>query len=168
MSTTKVIKRTPDLGLKIRLQPVAEAAPCDCAPGGSGCEVTDTLWAAIPVVYQFEDYGYIEGGVSYDTERQPLDPRNMMTAPNGEGEPEKVHYGVPLGPSVDDVIWTWSAAEASAAGVTVQQIGGAIEVAILSRFTDHSEDVRLPVLFTALCGTTEVGWLRLTVAWNAH
>lgn len=161
--STKVIQRTPSLGLRIRLQPVA--ASCDCPPAG-GCDVLHSYWLEPPSVINEEWGDWIRHESRYDDETLPVDPRNYKIVPPEEGEPPTIVYGFLSGAAVDGVTWAWSGAEA--AGVVVRQIGGAVEVSVTARAKDYAQSPRLPVVFTASCGTTEVAWLRLTVYWDAH
>lgn len=78
--STKVIQRTPSLGLRIRLQPAPQAAaPCECESGG--CDVDGVAWAVMPQYI----YGPDEGWGEWASWQAPALGTEVALAVSGDG-----------------------------------------------------------------------------------
>lgn len=118
--STKVIKRTPDLGIGIKLQPLSAPAP-DAPPAQTPCDVTGAYWALTldsqwqqlepdpwnaiwPVsvgnyVADVEIGDYLDSGYSYELWRIT---RCAIRMDRRAGL-----VGIALGPAAAGVRWTW-------------------------------------------------------------
>lgn len=151
---SRVVKRTPDLGLKIRLQRVGDYGGAVSAPVGSGggsgpvpCSVSGVSWAL---------------GLPYDSHFMDrigaVDPPEFWVVSSAL-RTRRV-FGVPFGDAPDDVDWTWSWSAAPERGETVEQVGSLLLVTLPNT---HDQGVAYDrwLSASAYCGGAQVGTLSL-------
>lgn len=193
--STKVIKRTPDLGIGIKLQPLGAAgAPADPsvpAPAAHSCAVASVGWAWD---YRTFDPNFISapssdfpmGGPMVNVD-ETVDGRAVrigVTPPAWmpewwEGEHDAyIFYGVPEGEAIAGVSWTWeitglaeaedaiSAGEAQWSGLVVDSVGPLLRVRI-GDLEPAAAIWSVTITATARCGSEEVGTLSLVAGANS-
>lgn len=166
MSGLKVIKRTPDLGIKIRLQPVVVPAPALApgpAAGGCPCEATGVAWADIPHLH-LDDYGdwlqHAPFSPSLDTPG-----RMQIEQPQDYGawSPTVRMVGVPLGAQTAGVTWVLDWLTPATYGVSVASSGPVFIVTIPPRPVAGDGFDPSVLQARALCGDVLVGTLELEI-----
>lgn len=152
---TRVVKRTPDLGLTLRLQRVAELGGAVVAlpDAGSGaepgaCSVSGVTWAL----------GLPYGFSSMDDFDPVLPSIQLPSAAYGN----RTLFGIPLGDSPGGVVWQWSWSSAPAHGETVEQSGAVLVVTVPSSDSYFVFYERY-LSASAYCGDSLVGTLNLRV-----
>lgn len=155
---TRVVKRTPDLGLTLRLQRVAELGGAVVAlpDAGSGaepgaCSVSGVTWAlGLPYDQHFLD--------DVDTG----EPSILLPS---VAYRNRTLFGIPLGDSPGGVVWQWSWSSAPERGETVEQSGAVLVVTVPS--SDFVDDRYARYLSaSAYCGDSLVGTLNLRVFYD--
>lgn len=114
---TRVVQRTPNLGLSIRLQPLAADAdllPLRPAPDPdpdpdpdpvSGCEVSGVAWGTLPTtIGPYQTYSPIVYSTDGGATNWRLDPRSVY----GSTPVTSTVVGIPSGASIDGVRWEWA------------------------------------------------------------
>lgn len=185
MSAPKVIKRTPDLGLKIRLQPVADAGPA-AAPGGCPCNATGVVWLVRPTyVYEASEWGdYADwyfpslstseavgvtewGSLVYGEENPRPDTFIRTGAPYYyEGEPASqavVFVAAPVGPEVRGIQWSVDRVGSEAFSIEIDISGPFASVTLNPAVLDDLLPGFTTLTLTARCGDAVVGELQLQV-----
>lgn len=120
--STKVIKRTPDLGIGIKLQPLSAPAP-DAPPAQTPCDVTGAYWAAtLGTTYRADSpdfYSWVSGPTVNEFVADVEMPPYFAAADDWTYEYWRLSrvglrmdmrygfIGVPFGPSTGGVTWTW-------------------------------------------------------------
>ena len=170
---TRTIQRTPDLGIGIRLrrtvQPVASdaaaavpAPPPPTPPGG--CEVEGVLWAVAPGFYSDGEYSWFEfpwldGGADVS----PAD--IIIGLPRIDWEQSAYAlYGIPAGPAIDGVVWTWEWDDEPSHGEDVRQTGPLLAVTLHPTTHMGGSDYLRTLTAVAHCGGEAVGVLTLRVS----
>ena len=106
-----VIKRSPDIGIGIRLRRVTESESSDTDQSGEQpeCRIDRVIWAPIPAEMS-EDIG---GGEIVKWLQPPnfggddLQHISAEVPSLGWGAPDSTFYGLPVGAGVCGVAWTW-------------------------------------------------------------
>lgn len=184
--STKVIKRTPDLGIGIKLQPLGDAAeqPVPAAAAQS-CVVSGVGWAwdyrsFDPTSVSNPSADFPLGGPLVNVDENVggravrinvTPPAWMADAWSGEHD-AYIFYGVPEGDAIAGLSWTWEVSgvtEAQAAiggaggqwsGLVVDSVGPLLRVRIGD--LDPADAVwSVTITATARCGTDDVGTLSL-------
>lgn len=180
MSAPRIIKRTPDFGLRIKLQPLAEAGPA-AAPAG-GCDVTGVMWVAYPNLqeYRWGEEVWYERVFPHvgpdeqvgDSINQSGDAAFIYVSPpyfysysdESERPPSNVYAGVALGPQTRNV--QWSAERSGSLFPITVDTSGPVALVTLTPFQIDGgpnwftfENITL----TARCGDAVVGVLRMQV-----
>ena len=160
----RVVQRTPNLGLSIRLQPLAaDADPLpmppspDPDPTGCPCSATAVTWGEIP--------GYISrrGGFSFGITGSsiPYTSASVYAPASDLGETHAwTLVGIPLGDAVGGVEWDFSWASPPIWGESASSSGPLLFVSIPA--TESGADQN-SLAATARCGETVIGQLTLTV-----
>lgn len=163
MSGLKVIKRTPDLGIKIRLQPVVEPVE-PVGPVGCPCEATGVEWADMPYWYEYDDGsgGFFLPGELSPIEDNPGRISHFQYEDYGEGIVHRF-VGVPIGPKTAGLRWELEWLAPATLGVSAVSSGPVVIVTVPryplgSDLTDSSI-----VRASAYCGDVLVGVLELEI-----
>lgn len=149
--TTRVINRSPDFGLKIKLQKSTDHGGEGPAPA---CDIERFEWL---------------GG--YDQERRISPPsfdgihlRSPSSAVIGYQENGLTYrlVGSPVGKSMQNIVWEWSWAGRLAAVLDVQQVGQLLQVTWNDhRLRDYPDMISATLTAIAYCRDTEIGSLSL-------
>lgn len=165
---SRVVQRTPNLRLNIRLQRLAaepDALPLlvppdpdpDPDPEPAGCDVSGVRWAELPPFVTGKGWGYakpyVEAGLDY------LSVVAVSTSANPSYTLSLI--GVPLGAQVAGVLWQWSWITPPTKGETVKADGPLLFVDIPAAKAGTGYENLLTA--NAYCGTSLVGTLRLRI-----
>ena len=154
---TRVVKRTPDVGLKLRLQRIGVDTPVALGqtttpPDPGGCEVSSVHWC---VRLPFDDFS------SHEFWRS--DYIRIQSPDAWYGAPAVVVFGVPLGAATGAVSWLWSWSEPPTRDESVVQSGPVLIVTVPpTDLGDYPDYLRI-LSATAYCGGVAVGSLELRV-----
>lgn len=169
----RVVQRTPNLGLSIRLQrqaaapdplpqPPAPDPDPDPDPGGCPCDATGVTWAIVPdAVFGLGAYYPMQPTLQPQT--QPHQTSLFIVAPGSGGfaVPPWRLIGAPLGVHVGGVTWDISWSAPSVFGESATAAGPVLVVSIPP--SDYASDGAIfnTLTATAYCGEDPVGTLTL-------
>lgn len=180
--STKVIKRTPDLGIRIRLQPVSatptdKPAPSAPVPAG-GCDVTGVAWAS-PVLRNTDDPEYpylflpqLDSAIDYEA---PDITRVRSWVAGVFGSDVSQAVGFAVGPATAGVRWEVSVTSTEWPGsdtplraaewdyYTVEVYGPVVVVTQLAGPIPY-DAWHADITLSAFCGAAPVG----TLVWRIH
>lgn len=111
----RVVQRTPNVGLTIRLQEIpspdvdlAPARPPDPDPDPdpvAGCQVSAVAWGTIPTtIGPYQTYSPIVYSTDGSAINWRLDPRSVY----GNTPVASTVVGIPSGAAIDGVLWEWA------------------------------------------------------------
>jgi len=166
----RVVQRTPNLGLSIRLQrldsepaarpllvpPDPDPDP-DPDPEPAGCDVSGVRWAELPPFVTGIGWGYAHPSVEAGPEYLSVVAVSTRASPSYTLR----LIGVPLGAQVAGVLWQWSWSTAPTNGESVKADGPLLFVDIPAAAPNTGYENLLTG--NAYCGTSLVGTLRLLI-----
>jgi len=179
--TTRVIQRTPNIGMALKLRRPQD--PCRCTLLGAG-------WATSPVRFsgffevteatqelQTDEFGIVTGG--YDKPEEVHATGILLNSLPAGGENAPFYYvmAYPVGPESSGVQWTWSSTRNFTVpavdsggqfwgGFDIRQVGPLLDVFILPGAVGSSDDGGIPVvnlIATATCPDGSSADVRLEI-----
>ena len=171
----RVVQRTPNLGLSIRLQrqvaapdslpppPAPDPDPDpDPDPGGCPCDATGVTWAIVPDAVPVGD-GYYPRLPTLQFQTQPHQTSLSIVAAGSDGfaAPTWRLIGAPLGVHVGGVTWDISWSAPSVFGESATAAGPVLVVSIPPSDYASGGAIVNTLTATAYCGEDPVGTLTL-------
>ena len=179
MSTPKVVKGAPDVGIKIKMRKLAPepepAAPAPCPPA----RVLDPAGEVVAELGCGEEYQYEcpvcpPGGGGCDVSGAVWGSRWTAQllefgVPGPDAPSSEVFYGVPEGADISGVTWEWSWSDPVLHDERIVQMGPLLRVELLaSDIADGGQEYSNVLTATAKCRASAVGTLVLKVVATMH